>query len=231
MRWQQPTPESLPSHRHTMTTPLSLRTSLQQLCAAHNPERRTVSSEALGKMEACLGSFLREMGENLGQLLEKTRQVTVSGSYVQMYAAVGLHLRPQQLEQLRHAMTRQPSKDSGRSLSKQYGLTLAMKRVVELVQLGIQERVATKANFSTDARVGCTWLAELVTLHFLRQALQGCEGKRLRGTEVAGDWLRSFVGATFSLDTGNHDLTPHAPPHTVEPGVPALPEEGLPASA
>lgn len=176
-----------------------LSTSLHGLCV-HQLQQHTVSqrlsNEALQKIELCLTTFLKEVGRNLAKILDKTCQVTVSADYVLLYAEVGLHLSSAQLDQLSQAMLQQPQKTEKRvSKSKQFGLMLSMKRVIELIEAGMQEQLSQKYSYSLPARVGCTWIAEQVTRHFVLDSLNYTDGKSVRGTDVANNWLHRYIGA------------------------------------
>lgn len=177
-----------------------LSTSLHGFCTQQLQQKgvsQRLSNEALQKIEVCLTTFLKEMGRNLAKILDKTCQVTVSTDYVLLYAEVGLHLLPAHLDQLSLVMQQQPQKagDKRVSKSKQFGLTLSMKRVIELIDTGMQEQLSQKYSYSLSARVGCTWIAEQVTRHFVLDSLSYTDGKSVRGTDVGNNWLHRYIGA------------------------------------
>lgn len=160
--------------------------------------------ECVSKMESCLTTFLKEVGRNLAHILDKMSQVSVTTDLLMLYADVGLHLSSHMRDQLNLAMQQEPVKPDNVEptkrvpVSTQYGLSLALNRVVDIVDQGMQEQLTQKYNYSRSARVGITWLAEQVTLHFLKEAMLKLNivgQTKIRGVDISENWMHRFIGS------------------------------------
>ena len=185
---------------------LTITTSLTTLIKDSIEEDVGVTRDALLKVEACLGTFLKEMGRNMARILDIANLVTVSADVVMLYADVGLHLSLAVRDRLNLVMQQDPIRPDDETVkrvskSKQYGLKLAMKRVMDILDQGMQEQLTQKYNYSLSARVGCTWLAEQVTLHFLSDAVKQMQEmdkgvvKKLRGIDFTENWFHKYIGS------------------------------------
>jgi len=176
------------------------------------------SEEAIVTMEACLKTFLLEVGRNLAQVLHLMKQSTVSPAVTLAYAEVGLHLTSSNLDKLKVLLETEPAKPEGKSrasLAMRYSLNIESPPVISIVKAGMEDyfpacaalRTSDKTNtgsYSTSpaARAALAWIAETVSTHFLEKAVlaAGKRGaKKIKGVDIECNWMNNFIHAQASL--------------------------------